>query len=120
MKHTDFYSLHKQLDERAEKELISAVQAHGEEFIFVRENYVCEYCPPIIMASTKYMENYEDFYVSRVKIDENGHCIIYGFLKGGCDEDEQELESIAHGQIEYIIDMIPETETVSDVSASVK
>ncbi|WP_205523915.1 hypothetical protein [Heminiphilus faecis] len=31
-------------------------------------------------------------------------------------DDEQELTSIAHGQLEYVIDLIPETDEVQDVT----
>ncbi len=36
--------------------------------------------------------------------------------KEGWVDDEQELTSIAHGQLEFVIDEIPETDEVQDVT----
>ncbi|MDE6019224.1 MAG: hypothetical protein K2G85_10490 [Muribaculaceae bacterium] len=123
MKHTDFYSLHKKLDDQAEKELVAAIKAHGNEYIFIHTDEDDEYIPeekneaPIILASTKHMESYEDFYITRVVLDEEDYLSVYGFTKDGW-EDEHELDSIAHGHLEYIIDHIPETDKVQDVTIS--
>lgn len=121
MKHTDFHKLHKQLDEKAREELTAAVKAHGNEFIFIHfdENGESDEDEtekaPIIMASTKHMDSYIDFYVSRVTVGDGNYLAIYGFPKDGWD-DEHELDSIAHGHLEFIIDNIPETEEVKDVT----
>ena len=72
MRHTDFYSLHKKLDAQAREELITAVRAHGGEYSFIHIDEDGEYDDqerkeaPIIMAANHSMNNYEDFYISRV------------------------------------------------------
>ena len=67
------------------------------------------------MASTYGMDTYEDFYISRVELQDNKYLNIYGWHKDGLAE-EFELDGFAHGQLEYIIDQIPETEAVQDVT----
>lgn len=124
MKHTDFYNQYKDLDARTQNELKAAVKAHGSEYIFIHtetdddDGHISEdrNNAPIISASTKWMESYEDFYVTRVEIDDFDCVVIYGFPKDGWSDDEQELTSIAHGQLEYVIDEIPETDEVKDVT----
>lgn len=122
MKHTDLYNEYKKLDAIEREELVAAVNAHGGEYVFIHVdedgNYDSEEQnnAPIVAASTRYMDAYEDFYISRVEV-KNDYLYIYGWPKeSGADEDE--IESIAHGHLGYIIDMIDETETVKDVSTS--
>lgn len=122
MKHTDFYKLYKKLDEQARKELVAAVKAHGNEYVFIHTDEDGAYDEddkdnaPIILASTHHMSNYEDFCVVSVSLNDNDALSIYGFAKEGFSEDEHELCYIAHGHLEYLIDSIPETEDVKDVS----
>lgn len=125
MKHTDFYNQYKHLDDCTREELKAAIKAHGNDYVFIHtdeddgddENISEEKNnAPIIAASTKWMDTYEDFYISRVAIEEFGCLAIYGFPKEGWADDEQELTSIAHGQLEYVIDLIPETDEVQDVT----
>lgn len=125
MRHTDFYNQYKYLDDCTRAELLAAIKAHGNEYVFIHtdedddddENISEEKNnAPIIAASTKWMDGYEDFYVSRVSFDKSDNLIIFGFPKDGWADDEQELTSIAHGQLEYVIDLIPETDEVRDVT----
>lgn len=121
MKHTDLYNEYKKLDAIEEVELILAVEAHGNEYVFIHfdddGNYDVDECnnAPIIAASTKWMDAYEDFYVSRVEVD-RGFCTLYGWPKEGC-ADEVEIDSVAHGHLGYVTDCISETDDVKDVSA---
>lgn len=123
MKHTDLYNEYKKLDEIERQELIAAVQAHGGEYVFIHVDEDGDYDmeeqddAPIVAASTRYMDAYEDFYISRVEV-KNNYLYIYGWPKESID-DEREIESVAHGHLGYITDMIDETETVKDVSSSV-
>lgn len=123
MNHTDFYTLHRELDERAKQELIAAVRAHGGEYVFAEpdeyEEFDAEdlYKCPVIMAATRWMEGYEDFYIVRVEFLEKEGLCIYGVPKERWDE-ELELDSFVHGHLEYIIDEIPETEEVKSVAIS--
>lgn len=121
MKHTDFYNQYKYLDACTETELKAAVKAHGNEYVFIHtddDEHISEekQNAPIISASTKCMASYEDFYVSRVAIEDFDSVVVYGFPKEGWADDEQELTSIAHGQLEFVIDEIPETDEVQDVT----
>lgn len=123
MKHTELYNEYKKLDEIDRQELIAAVQAHGGEYIFIHIDEDGDYDDeeqneaPIVAASTRYMDSYEDFYISRVEV-KNGYLSIYGWPKESWS-DEDEIDSVAHGQLGYITDMIDETETVKDVSSSI-
>ena len=121
MKHTDYYKAYQVLDKKERQELIAAVQAHGGEYVFINqddEDWDSKDFP-IVMASFKYSDEYSDYNVSRVTVDDNGYLTIYGFQKGhNLPEDEDELYYIAFGHISNIIDEIPETETVKDVSIS--
>lgn len=120
MKHTDLYNEYKKLDELERQELIAAVQAHGGEYVFIHVDEDGDYDDdeqneaPIVAASTRYMDAYEDFYISRVEV-KNGHLSIYGWPKKSWT-DENEIDSVAHGHLGYITDMIDETEAVKDVS----
>ena len=123
MKHTELYNEYKKLDELERQELIAAVNAHGGEYVFIHidedGNYDSEEQnnAPIVAASTRYMDAYEDFYISRVEV-KDGHLNIDGWPKEGW-ADEDEIDSVAHGHLGYITDMIDETETIKDVSSSV-
>lgn len=120
MKHTDLYNEYKKLDSIEEAELMLAVQAHGNEYIFIHIDDDGDYDveerdkAPIIAASTKWMDEYEDFYVSRVEVDD-GFYTLYGWAKEGYG-DEVEIDSVAHGHLGYVIDCIQETDDVKDVS----
>lgn len=122
MKHTDLYDEYKKLDAIEREELIAAINAHGGEYIFIHLDneggYDFKDLPyaPIVSASTCYMSAYEDFYISRVIIEEGKHLAIYGFLNDGYLDNEEEIESVALGHLSCITDMINETETVKDVS----
>lgn len=123
MKHTELYNEYKKLDELERQELIAAVNAHGGEYVFIHIDEDGDYDSeeqnnaPIVAASTRYMDSYEDFYISRVEV-KDGHLNIYGWSKEGW-ADEDEIDSVAHGHLGYITDMIDETETIKDVSSSV-
>lgn len=122
MKHTELYNEYKKLDELERQELIAAVKAHGGEYVFIHIDEDGDYDSeeqnnaPIVAASTRYMDAYEDFYISRVEV-KDGHLNIYGWSKEGW-ADEDEIDSVAHGHLGYITDMIDETETIKDVSSS--
>ncbi len=125
MEHTDLYYEYKELDRIEIAELILAVQAHGNEYIFIHfdddGNYDVDERDnaPIISASSGWMDACEDFYISRVKVDKET-CTLYGWAKEGY-ADEIKIDSVAHGQLGYVIDYIPETDDVKKVSiASVR
>ena len=121
MKHTDLYHEYKKLDAIEAKELIAAVKAHGNEYIFIHFDEDGDYDveerdnAPIIAAATKYMDAYEDFYISRVEVYDEGYYTLYGWPKEGFT-DEVEIDSVAHGHLGYVTDCIPETDMVRDVT----
>lgn len=122
MKHTDLYNEYRKLDRIETAELILAIQAHGNEYIFIHfdddGNYNVEERDnaPIISASSRWADAYEDFYISRVKVDK-GFYTLYGWPKESY-ADEIKIDSVAHGQLSYVIDYIPETDDVKEVSAA--
>lgn len=120
MKHTDLYNEYKKLDAIERRELIAAVKAHGNEYIFVHfdddgdfDDEERDYAP-IISAATSGMDAYEDFYISRVDV-EGDSCTLYGWAKE-CYADEVQIDSVAHGHLGYVIDSIPETDDIKDVT----
>lgn len=123
MQHTELYNEYKKLDELERQELIAAVKAHGGEYVFIHVDEDGDYDDegrneaPIVAAATRYMDSYEDFYISRVEV-KDGYLAIYGWPKESWS-DEDEIDSVAHGHLGYITDMIEETETIKDVSSSV-
>lgn len=115
MKHTDFYDEYRNIDNIAREELIAAVKAHGGSYNFYEENKNIDLGVPIILASFKHAETTEDHYVTRLEVDENGYLTIFGYPKE-YGQYEDELFYIPFGQYDEIIDHIPETEGVKDVS----
>lgn len=126
MKCTDFYKKHRELDALARQELIAAVEAHGGEYVFIDaeaddEDWREKACgeAPVIMGSYKHADTYTDHYVSRVKVTD-GYLEIYGFSSEyGDPSDEDVIEMVATGQIQWIIELIPETNDVKDVTKSI-
>lgn len=125
MKHSDYDQRYKALEEQERLELANAVKAHGNEYVFVdcdsddaeekwnaREDYDDI---PIIQGAPKYWDGNDSYYVSRITID--GGVKIYGF-RTECSGpgDEVHITDIAFGYISSIIDFIPATDEISDVS----
>lgn len=127
MKGTNFYQIYKDLEAREKDELIAAVNAHGGEYVFFdcesenadEEWEEAEYnnsCP-IILASFRYDDEYSDFYVTRVTVEDGKWLSIYGVRKEyPCLSDENVLDMICTGQIHNVTEEIPETESVKDVA----
>lgn len=127
MKHTDLYQAYKKLDNLERQELIAAVKAHGGEYIFIHMNEEEDdvedeeeaYNAPVILASRKYEDSYSDYRVSRVSVEISGdteYLHIFGWPTDPNWPDEDEIDFIARGHVGYIIDSIPETEDIKDVS----
>lgn len=116
MKHTDFYNKYREIEAMERAELKKAVMAHGGEFRFVNEDgeEIEGICAPIIMASGQDCNTSCDFIVSRVSVV-NNILEIYGVEKEWGVEEEW-LGYIEAGHLHYIIDEIPETEDVKDVT----
>lgn len=120
MKHTNFYDQYRTISRQERRELTAAVKAHGGEYVFIPEDSEDwdEGNNVIIKASSQYYdEDNKDRYVSRVTVDKYGELHIYGFdTEYDSPSDEHELFNIEYGHLEYILDAIPETNYVRDVS----
>lgn len=116
MKHTDLYRKYKELETIERRELRRAVLAHGGEFKFANEEGEEKegLQMPIVSACPKHWDNMGDFYVTRIVVN-GAYLFIYG---RSIDSPyiEMLLDDIALGHIDYIIDEIPETEEVKDVT----
>lgn len=117
MKHTDFYSKYREIEAQEREELKKAVLAHGGEFRFQTEDGegIEGVQTPIIMAGDSHWEANCDCYITRVAVN-NGFLEIYGYDKEYGDG-EILLDDVEFGHLSYIIDEIPETDEVCDVTA---
>lgn len=126
MKHTDFYPIIKAIQEHEKKELIAAVIAHGDVVEFVPKDEDGHYedasadCP-VVLAGTKYADQATDYNIVKVTVDHE--CGVDWLTIYGIEKEygyEPEIIYVEPGQIGYIIDHIPETKTVKDVSIALK
>lgn len=112
MKHSDFYGLLQVLKEQEIAELITAVKAHGGKVTFVEY-----YDAPVIMFNLNNIGP-ADITVKKVYI-EDGKLHITGIEKAAYEgEKEYFLGDVVPGQLQYVIDQIPPTDTVEDVSVT--
>ena len=110
MKHTDFHKAFKILEEASRKELAEALKAIGGTFIPEEDNRI------VIVGGFKHCCNAEDILVTRVVLD-GEYVQIFG-KPIECPELDEDLipeHYIEFGQMEYIIDAIPETAQCKDV-----
>lgn len=116
MRHSDFYRQYRKIEALEREELKKAVLAHGGEFRFQTEDGegIEGVQTPIIMAGDSHWESNCDCYITRVAVVD-GFLEIYGYDKEYGNE-EMRLDDIEFGHLEYIIDEIPETESVHDVT----
>lgn len=116
MKHTDLYKKYKEIEAIEREELKKAVLAHGGEFRFQTEDGggIEGVQAPIVMAGTKHWESNCDCYITRIVVND-GFLEIYGYDKE-CGDKETLLTDIGFGHLGYIIDEIPETDEVQDVT----
>lgn len=126
MKHSNFYQKYKDVEAQEYRELQAALKAHGGEYIFFdcdAENAEELWDEkddrddiPAIYGGFGYMDNSERYYVTRVKQHEHG-IGIYGFREEyGSPMDEDRIDIIEYGYIEEILDAIPDTDEVHDVT----
>ena len=120
MKHTDLYAKYQALDAQERRELIAAVKAHGGEYSFPKCDEDGDDNRPVVCASFKHADDPGDYTVTRVAVDdEYGALSIYG-----CPKDDETFEDLLYyiefHHISYITAAIPETDTVKDVSETVK
>lgn len=110
MKHSDFYKMVRELKLQEASELRAALEAHGGSYEFPEDEQ------PIVAAyPSKHAEEIEDVYIHKAFIDEFDYLQFDISTKYGY-EGQIFMGEIAPGYIDYIIDNIPETPEVSDVT----
>lgn len=116
MKHSDFYKQYRELEALEREELKKAVLAHGGEFRFQTEDgeSIGDIQAPIVMAGDRHWESDCDCIITRVAVV-NGGLEIYGYDKEYGDK-EIWLDDVEFGHLSYIIDEIPETDEIHDVT----
>lgn len=116
MKCTDAWSIAKMLHDHMEKELKAALDAHGGEFSWYSEEdeeyadnapiviYNNRYAGPVdVKVRSAYVSSYGSVFIEAATVD--------------CDDDITiEFDDIVVSNIQYIIESIPITDAVSDVS----
>lgn len=117
MKHTNNYNKLKALDNLDRRELLAAVMAHGGIYRWYDEDgeEIEGRNAPIIVGAWKHMDGSEDYIITHVVVNDN-YVEIYGFPKEGWETTPDFMYWIDHGQIGYIIDEIPETPEIRDVT----
>ncbi len=114
MKHTDFYSILENIKNQEIQELTAAVKAHGGKVTF-QYDMETDDDPPILIFNP---EGTVEVVVGTV-IVEDDRLRVFGNDKNDCYADEQEeffIEDALPGQLSFIIDAIPETDNVKDVT----
>lgn len=116
MKCTDAWVIMKILRARMGKELKAALAAHGGEYSWYSEEDE-KYADnvPIVMCNNRYAGPV-DVKVRSVYIDSHGYVMIEAATNDCNDEITIEFEDIVAHHIQFIIESIPATDTVTDVS----
>lgn len=119
MKHTDFYLEIQKIKKQEQEELVEALKAHGGSYSWYNEEtkeFADEY-PCIAVNVDGTFPNPTDVIIHSVSIDHREHLLFVG-------EDKKdswylvdfEADDVFAGHLSYIIDLIPETNTVDDVT----
>lgn len=115
MKHSNTYKQFYALHIQELRELGAAVMAHGGVYRFDGAN--ADYPPPIVAGARKHDEHCYDFYIDRVEVVGDSDFVeIYGYQVEGWHDEVEQLHDIEFGHVGFIIDAIPETELVTDVT----
>lgn len=116
MKCTDMYEFAKQIRNHSLSELELAIKAHGGSYSWYdEENEEFQDDYPIVMCNHRYAGPV-DVNVKKIWIDEYGSLNIEAVTNEFYDDIDIDFGDIAPHHINYIIDHIPETETVKDVT----
>ncbi len=129
MEHTNLCGLYRELDMILERELMAAVKAHGGEYIFIHlnendEDEIDELerdNAPVVLAVRKWCDDIEHYRISRVKVnivDGIDNLVVFGWPFDSFYPDEDVISGFARGQLESILDAIPETEAVKSVAGA--
>ena len=116
MKCTDAWSIAKMLHDHMEKELKAALDAHGGEFSWYSEEDE-EYAEdaPIVMCNNRY-DGPVDVRVRSAYVSSYGSVFIEAATLDCDDNITIEFDDIVVSNIQNIIEAIPVTDTVTDVS----
>jgi hypothetical protein len=112
MKHTNFAKQIIEIKNQEYKELFKAVEAHGNyyEWDFDRNEH------PIIAVNTR-IPDPMDMEIEKVYI-EDGFLYMEGVDKEWGNRIDFEVSDVFAGHLGYVIDCIPETDTVKDVTGA--
>lgn len=113
MKHTNFQSKVNEIKALERIELERAVEAHGGSYDWRKGNDVC--CPIIAINHDRCEPEPQDVEIFKVEIL-NGHLKITGVDNKTRETITFKMEDIFPGHLSFIINYIPATEEVSDVS----
>lgn len=121
MKCTNFYKLYEDVKRKELAELFLALKAHGGSFEFSEEN--CKKYnthPPCIDGAGRNGRNEGTFRVTRVVLEGGVSISVYGISEESSDAEEEEewIETLVRGAYHDIIELIPPTEEVQDVTIS--
>ncbi len=119
MKCTDADSIFREVQRQIEKELIVAVQVHGgDEYIFFEtpEDLATDKDGPIVIADDGYSNKEQYWKVSKVAVVNTTELEIYGFPMEG-EEYERQIGYLEARQLQLIIEAIPATEKVKNVTS---
>ena len=119
MKHTDFYNKVKEIKRQEQRELKEALKAHGGRYSWYNEDYeefVEEY-PCIAVNANTAFPNPTDIDIRAVSVDKDGKLWFEGEDKEWGNEVNFCADDVFAGHLGYIIDLIPETDAVNDVTS---
>lgn len=117
MKCTDAWLFERALRNHMVAELRQAIEAHGGSYSWYseeEEEFVQD--PPIVMCNRDWGGGPADVKVRRVWIDDSGYMSIEAEENEFGDEVDISLDDVVAFHIAYIIEAIPVTEEVSDVT----
>lgn len=123
MKHSDFTKMFRELEHHLEKELAAAVMAHGGVYTFIHLDEASEvidereeYSAPRVLGSYKFFDDWCTYTVSRVEV-RNGLIEFFGWQSDpGWSTDESRIDDVKFDYYDLILDAIPETDEVKDVT----
>ena len=119
MKHTDFYSKVKEIKRQEQRELIEALKAHGGRYSWYNEDYeeFVEAYPCIAVNPNTAFPGPTDVYIRAVSVDKNDRIWFEGEDTEYGNEVDFCADDVFTGHLGDIIDLIPETDAVNDVTS---
>jgi hypothetical protein len=111
MKHTDFYAMIKAVKHLEIKELKQAVRAHGGSYEWGEDDEK----PIVAINPDNSAPEPMDVEITKVYFRDD-NLQVEGASKYSGEDEEFTLDDIFAGHISYIIEMIPETDLVKDVT----